>query len=138
MMTERKKRKTRSDKTQRYGKTVIPKGFKLLVVLLEKITEVNHKETVSVFSDHLGPLVSITRQGSSNKLLSLVLNKSRGWKPQTSTEGIEVAKWHTGDVRVLIPNNTDAMKRAAALCQEWMFAKRTHVPDRTVKGKEKK
>lgn len=117
--------------------TVVPKFFTLFVELMEEISEIEHKETVSIFTDDNGVFVSLMKQGSNNEKVNLVFNKSRGWKPSKQYKRLSFEPWHTGDLRVIVLNNEKSIRQAYKLCKEWKEAKPFHKPTTTVKGVKK-
>ena len=123
---------------ERIGISVIPIAFESFVILMERIAEIEHKLTVSVFKDANGVFVSLIKQGSNDKQINLVLNKSRGWQCSRMYKRLIFDPWHTGDVRVVVPLHKKAIKQAFKLSREWMEAKPYHKPKTTVLGEKKK
>jgi len=121
---------------ERIEGTVIPTAFESFVRLMERIAEVEHKGTVSVFRDDNGPFVSLYKQGSNNEQINLVLNKSRGWNCSRKYKRLIFEPWHTGDVRVLVVPR--GIKQAYKLSKEWKEVKPFHKTKITVLGEKKK
>jgi hypothetical protein len=128
-----KKKEPRSDIKRMKG-SVVPAAFSDFVEMMESLGEATHKDTVTTFkNDDIGVFVTIPKQGSTEDKISLFLNKSRGWKPEGVYSELEVEKWHTGDVRVIVSDSPKAMKQAYKLCKEWSKDKDEHTPTPTEK-----
>jgi len=129
---------TRCRAVDRIDGCIIPTGFELFIELMEEISSVKHKGTVSVFLDETeSPFLSIMKQGSNNQRITIVLNKSREWEPSKRYKSITLEPWHTGDIRVTVPANEKALKQAFRLAREWKEAKEFHKPKTTVLGTKK-
>lgn len=122
---------------ERIDGTVIPLAFESFVHLMERISEIEHKGTVSVFKDANGTFVSLIKQGSNNKQINLVCNKSRGWNCSKEYKRLIFELWHTGDVRVVVSKHPKAIKQAYKFCREWKELKPYHKPTVTVTGEKK-
>jgi len=128
----------RANAVIRIDGSIVPIAFKLFLGLMEQISAVKNKGTVSVFLDESeSPFASVMKQGSNNERINLVLNKSREWKPSRKYKRITLEPWHTGDLRATVPANYKAMKQAFKLCHEWKDAKEFHKPTTTVLGTRK-
>mgnify|MGYP001134845840 CR=1 FL=1 len=137
-MTSTSTEKTKRGRTDFIEGTTIPKNFAKFFKAMLKISTVTNRKTVSVFADDNGPFASVYKVGTNNEMVSLFLNKSRGWRRSKKYALLRIESWHTGDIKAIVPNDVDAMKQAYKLCLEWKAAKPDYKPEITVLGQPMK